>query len=225
MSQNRTEHQRKAVPLSERVKVRSDAKPVEVECPICGEVQKLLASVAKGRKTCGKKQCTAELKRRNARSQAGSLSERMNSKFAKRDSGCWEWIGAKNQAGYGVLVVGRKSLLAHRLSYVMHKGRLDQGALVCHHCDNPCCVNPEHLYAGDDKTNAFDRMSRGRYVAPAGELNGISKLTDEAVSEIRRAWAEGGLKQKELAEIYDVSPSLISKVVNGHIWGHVNDEA
>lgn len=221
----RNEHQRKSVPLSERIKVRRDAKPVEVECPVCGEVQKLLASVAKGRKTCGKKQCTAELKRRNARSQAGSLRERMNSKFAKRDSGCWEWIGAKNQAGYGVLVVGGKSMLAHRLSYVMHKGCLDPGVLVCHHCDNPCCINPEHLYAGDDKTNAFDRMSRGRSASHVGELNEIAKLTDESVSQIRRAWAEGVLKQKELAEMYDVSPSLISKVVNGHIWGHVNDEA
>lgn len=221
----RTVHQERATPLSERKKFRRDARPIEVKCAVCGEVQLLLSSVARVRKTCAKKSCTSELKRRNAGSQAATVEERLAHKVAKRESGCWEWQGATNKDGYGVMMVEGKKMLAHRLSYAMHSGSLSPDALVCHHCDNPPCVNPRHLYAGTNQTNVDDRTSRGRSVHWAGELNKASKLTDGSVAHIRKAWSEGVASQKDLARMFGVSPSLISKVVNGHIWGHVNDEA
>lgn len=79
--------------------------------------------------------------------------------------GCWNWTGHHNGVGYGMLwapEAGRK-VLAHRFSYEMHHGPLPPGVLVCHHCDNPACVNPEHLYAGDYRSNMRDAVARGRH--------------------------------------------------------------
>lgn len=223
---------KRAVPFSERGKVRSDAKPEDVQCVICGQVVRLLAHVAKNRKTCGNKACTAEIKRRNAKSQAGSIRERFESKLVKRDSGCWEWTGRKNKGGYGAMVVNGKSLRAHRLAFQIYSKPLGDDQLACHHCDNPSCVNPDHLYAGTPQSNADDKVARGRCHRPKygpeilpGETNAISKLSDDAVRKIRELHKSGSATNKHIAEIFEVSPSLISKVVNGHIWRHVEDDA
>lgn len=219
-----SDYQSRSVPLSQRSKVRRDAKPVDVTCPVCGKTEQLLASVAKVRKTCGEKTCTADLKRRNAKGQAGSIRKRFESKFVKRESGCWEWIGSKGKHGYGVMVVDGKSLRANRLAFKVYNKPLSEEQLACHHCDNPSCVNPDHLYAGTGLTNAYDRISRGRSASHVGELNELSKLTDDAVIYIRNAWRKERVRQSDLAQMFDVSPSLISKVVNHHVWGHVKDE-
>ena len=79
---------------------------------------------------------------------------------------CWEWQGAvKISNGYGVISVpnnNRTQLTAHRLSAAIHFGMISRKDLVCHHCDNRRCVNPNHLYVGDARTNAADMMERGR---------------------------------------------------------------
>lgn len=90
------------------------------------------------------------------------------------DTGCILWTGPKNNGGYGVLMFtdwskpyrerkGEGGKLAHRLAWAAVHGPIPAGAYICHHCDTPACINVEHLYLGDAKTNAADMSARGRY--------------------------------------------------------------
>ncbi len=80
-----------------------------------------------------------------------------------RSGDCWEWTGARQGRGYGKVGVGKaKSALAHRVSYELSNGPIPDGMIVCHRCDNPPCVRPDHLFLGDDLANALDRESKGR---------------------------------------------------------------
>ena len=111
--------------------------------------------------------------------------------------GCWNWIAHKNPAGYGRITVNRKDYTAHRMSWILHKGAIPGGLFVCHHCDNPACCNPNHLFIGTNRDNRRDSVKKGRqhkpkysdlYVATGklqrGEDNPAAVLTEEKVREI-----------------------------------------
>lgn len=86
--------------------------------------------------------------------------DRFFSKVDKTDT-CWNWKGALSSNGYGMFF-HTKMIRASRFSYILHHGDIEEGKIICHHCDNPKCVNPLHIYAGDHKQNAWDRETRGR---------------------------------------------------------------
>jgi hypothetical protein len=91
-----------------------------------------------------------------------STEECFFQKVQKTDS-CWLWNGSTNAKGYGSFAVNRKTTLAHRYSYVLHKGEIPEGLIICHTCDVPACVNPEHLWAGTYSDNAIDMVSKNRH--------------------------------------------------------------
>jgi hypothetical protein len=126
---------------------------------------------------------------------------------------CWEWMGAKSHNGYGVTSVGRKSLRAHRISWELHNGPIPDGLLVLHRCDNPSCVNPEHLFLGTHADNMRDAARKGRISREPKYF----KLTRGDVAEIRKRLAAGETQQS-IADIFDVSKACIGNIHRGKTW-------
>jgi len=133
-------------------------------------------------------------------------------------SGCHLWIGPKRE-GYGRLKIQGKMIGVHRLVYSMSKGEIPSGMLVCHSCDTPACVNPEHLFLGSDKDNSDDKVSKGRQARCPGELNGRAKLTAEQVLRIRN----DNRLLKEIAADYGVTLSVISHIKTRRSWKHIQE--
>lgn len=143
-----------------------------------------------------------------------------------RKSGCWEWTGTTRD-GYGRMTVGsrtdgtRRSVSAHRVAYELKNGEIPAGMEVCHKCDNPACINPEHLFAGTKRDNAADRDAKGRHFALNGEEHPASKLTKRIVRDARWERAYRGTSFQELARKYGVSKTTIRNAVIGETWQHV----
>lgn len=157
------------------------------------------------------------------------LVERFWERVEKSD-GCWLWRGSLLTHGYGGLELRRRAdpkrkvHKAHRLSWEIHFGPIPEGMSVCHHCDTPPCVRPDHLFLGTALDNAHDKMRKGRLRVGnvRGEQNGAALLTEDQVREIRYA-AAAGVKQVRLAETYGVSQMAVSQVVRRVTWRHVED--
>ena len=148
------------------------------------------------------------------------LSQRFWMKVDKSPSNnCWEWTACKD-FGYGVFMVYGKKWRAHRYSWFIHNGEIPEGMLVCHHCDNPGCVNPKHLFVGTQSDNIRDAFSKGRKILPdnRGENSGAAKLTWEQVREMRSLYLAGKRNRSELAEIYRISSGHVSSIILHRSW-------
>jgi len=151
-----------------------------------------------------------------------SLEERFWEKVNVRDDDeCWEWLATKNQDGYGTFSLFKKDRKSHRVSWTLHYGDIPEGLCVCHHCDNPSCVNPNHLFLGTHRDNINDREKKGRNKLPLckGEDHGISKLKCDDVKKIRKLYKTGDYSQSELGKLFGVSQTNISQIVRRLIWG------
>jgi len=136
---------------------------------------------------------------------------------------CWLWVGGTYSIGYGAMMINYKHIGAHRFSYQLHCGPIPKGMFVCHHCDNPACVNPKHLFLGTPRDNMRDKMRKGRggivsVPHPSGEDHYKSKLTSVQVHEIRHLHATSGFTYKELADKYGVTTSSIHGIVTWKSW-------
>lgn len=134
---------------------------------------------------------------------------------------CWEWTAGKITSGYGSFWLHGRQVLAHRVAWELVNGPIPGGLLVCHHCDNPGCVNPSHLFLGSDWDNAADRDAKGRGNMGTGEASLNPKLTDAKVLEIRQKYAIGKYTLLELGRLYGCSEANISYIVRGLTWSHI----
>lgn len=149
--------------------------------------------------------------------------DRFTKKVKIADSGCWEWMGALGggpykKGMYGVFWFNGASVGAHRWIYeYVHQKNIPIGIFICHHCDNPKCVNPAHLFEGTAADNMIDKVNKGRHTKGV-DVN-TNKLSEEDVLFIRQ---NRHLKTKYLAEKFGVNINHINKLKRGLGWKHLN---
>lgn len=140
---------------------------------------------------------------------------------------CWEWQGSRSYQGYGIISSRGKNFIVSRIVYAAVHGPIPTGLLVCHHCDNPPCGNPAHLFLGTTRDNSLDALHKGRLrgqYAPGtthgrGERNGLSKLTENDVRTIRALGVT--VKLSVLAKRFGVNTGTIHNVLTRTTWKHI----
>ena len=124
---------------------------------------------------------------------------------------CWLWTGGKTTAGYGICKINRVRWYVHRLSWTVCRGTIPDGMFVCHHCDTPACVNPDHLFLGTQADNMGDSAKKGRTAR---------KLDNDAVLDIRRRLAAGE-KHRDIARVHGVCSRTVWHILHGKTYRHV----
>lgn len=135
---------------------------------------------------------------------------------------CWEWVGSFTDKGYGQFSYRSYSFLAHRFAYYLHFNEDPKGLFVCHRCDNPKCVNPNHLFLGTCKDNHLDMIAKGRkgYGGKPGEKHLLSKIKDCDVPAIRKL-REEGLTYDEIGRRFGVTAGPVWRVINGQSRSYI----
>lgn len=139
---------------------------------------------------------------------------------------CWMWKGpTRGNNNYGSFTVGYRvvSAAAHRASWALHFGDLPENIEVCHKCDFPKCVNPEHLFLGTHHENMRDMVKKGRQGPrrpKKGELCNLNRFSVEEVLKIRALYAEGWY-QKDIAKLFDTHQTTISGIIRCANWKHL----
>lgn len=141
------------------------------------------------------------------------------------DTPCWEWQGCKNEKGYGQVTYHGKRWIAHRLFYYLLTGTHPMAMFCCHHCDNPACCNPGHIFLGNNQDNMRDCSRKGRVVIPGykGEDHALAVLSEDQIRTMAAQYVAGTTKT-ELASQYNTAVTNVCMVLNGHTWGHVKLE-
>lgn len=131
------------------------------------------------------------------------------------NTGCWFWVGSLDQDGYGLFKIGGVMHRAHRLSYRQYKGVVPKKMLVCHNCDTPGCVNPDHLFLGTHQDNTNDKMNKNRQ--PIGETHGAAKI-NRVTAQIIRETYKSGFKQQDIAKYFKLGQTHISRIITNQVW-------
>ena len=150
---------------------------------------------------------------------------RFNKSFHKNEeTGCWDWTGTSNNAGYPLFSYKGRMVSASKTAYKLnYEEDIPGGHVVSHTCDNVKCVNPDHIYVTSRSDLVKDLYKSGKMKAPEqkGADNPNAKLSEEDVREIRRK-KEEGITHEELAKEYGVTKTTISQIYNRKLWSHID---
>ena len=130
---------------------------------------------------------------------------------------CWAWTGSRDGKGYGKIGIGKADWRVTRLVMALEGHKLAADLNVCHHCDNPPCCNPAHLFLGTDADNTADRLRKGRTLQRRGTMNPRAKLTPEMVRQIRNS----PLGHRRLAKALGLGRTTIRDARSGRNWSHI----
>lgn len=166
-----------------------------------------------------KKECPREKGKRSSKFYCSDMCYLMKT-VEKQINGCWLSKTSIRKDGYSSLKRENKEILAHRLSYQLHKNKIPKDKLVCHTCDVRNCINPDHLYLGNDSINALDRQKRNKSCSQIGEKNHRAKLSKEDVINIRKK-LNNGISQKQISSEYKISKTTVSLIKLRKLWGHL----
>lgn len=174
-----------------------------------------------------------------------TIAERFWPKVQRGD-GCWLWTAAVHRNGYGKFNIGGKIVLAHRVAWALSVGAVPEGTYVCHRCDNPQCVRPDHLFLGTATDNSEDMANKGRSTVgpmkeesdyhrpkrvegqrqtanmPRGVQCPWAKLTEDNVREIRKRYSMERITQRALAIEFGVSLMTINDIIHRRRWAHLS---
>lgn len=145
--------------------------------------------------------------------------ERFAEKYVETPCGCWEWQAGKKSNGYGQFTLNGKEERAHRASYKLFAGPIPDGQQVLHKCDNPACVNPDHLFLGSVQDNMRDKVCKSRQ--QKGLTHPSCDLTENEVLEIKRMLLSSEVMQKDIAAKFNVSQSTVSYIKHGKRFAEV----
>lgn len=155
------------------------------------------------------------------------VTKRFWAKVDKRGpDDCWKWYASTNPDGYGRFMLKGIQEKAHRMAWRLAFGEIPPNLCVCHTCDNPGCVNPDHLFIGSHMDNMADMREKGRAVGHKGQDNPRACLRGAEVTEIRKIWdyhmqvSKYGLL-KRMSEVYDIPYSTMDKIVHRTTWKHL----
>lgn len=137
----------------------------------------------------------------------------------EKTESCWIWTGSKTNRGYGIFTITGKVMSAHRLAWKIHKGEIPNGLIIRHLCNNPICVNPDHLALGTFQDNSDDRVKAGN--TQKGSKNNLAKLNESQVIEIKKLLKQG-ISGAEVGRRFGVTRSGINSIKNNITWKHVN---
>lgn len=143
-----------------------------------------------------------------------TIIDRFEEKYVKAESGCYLWIAAKNNAGYGHFGMDGEIRDAHRVSYELYIGQIPAGKFVLHRCDKPSCVNPKHLFLGTQADNLADMDAKGRRNTPHGETHCCAKLTLKQVEAIR----SDARSHRLIAKNYGVGKTIVGSIKRREKW-------
>lgn len=129
----------------------------------------------------------------------------------KKPNGCWMWTKSLTHNGYGRVQIDRKSRKAHRVAYELANGPIPDGRQVCHHCDTPACINPDHLFLGSQLENMRDMIKKGRKVIRRGAQHWATKLTDQQIEAIRKDTRFNRIVAPE----YGISKNYVNEIRRG----------
>ena len=147
-----------------------------------------------------------------------TTDQRFDEKYAPDEAGCLVW---RTQEHYPRFFSDNGYVKAHRFAWERVHGPIPPGMAVCHRCDNPKCVNVEHLFLGTHSDNMRDKAAKGRSHRPSGAKNGRARLSPADVLEVRRLRADEKFSQQKIADIYGVSQQTISHLLRGETWKEV----